>query len=416
MARNSKPSVQPELPPAPAVTAVPVPEMAKAVVFYQPLTTSGKWRVGQWELLQAEFPRITEELLPWFHAELVKHKRSWVLVRRLFGIGPVMVDTDDPDENRTWSRAELCDKLGIDARQMQAELEHVRSMVSLPAGETDRPVAGPKFENKAQPNLLIQETDDELLRRYGYVDRLFEVMIKRPTKDAEPRSAEENKAERDWFAARVRQFRKVLDAPLTGRLADQALRNELRIRRAEEELSLHTLGTKEYREFLQDKEKIEQSYRNQLAEIDKMAPWFNASEKQASVKETVSELIRAVQEYQGRGDTKLLDGIYTAYELQVCVRTSKQHPFPLYRPGLVAAINESRKFLWDPNGASQLRPLDLMRLDRGFQEAVVRLNEETIAHVPDLEREGPEGEFEDIPVKDEVGEQLDVRPARTVPE
>ncbi|MBM3831837.1 MAG: hypothetical protein FJ403_00880 [Verrucomicrobia bacterium] len=385
--------------PAPAES----PALA-AVVEYRPVNESGLWRVEQWELFAGEFSLVRKEDLPVFHEMLSRSPRAWMIVRRLFGFRPLRLPLNgNPDDYRTWSRFELCDNMGIAEKELAAELEALRTFWQqhLSPKQPDTPPPPPSAPNG---QMTLVETDDEVLKKYGFNSSVF---------DLPHRSPEDNKVEKQWFAIRVREWRKLFDQSMTARLATQALFNEMRLRR--EENALWDLDKQPVPESLEKRNlleknkaaienritELEQSYQEQLKNIEDIAPWFNATGKQISITGAIGELIKGVQEYKAKKDTRILDGVFTALELQVLMQQSRQVPEPMYRFGWVTYINSTKAFLWDQSFESASRPADLAKLDAGFKAGVQRFTEERGDVLPDLERDGPEGEYEELYSREE---------------
>ncbi|MBI4663597.1 MAG: hypothetical protein HY735_32755 [Verrucomicrobia bacterium] len=412
MRRKSKsPSpIQTELRP---VEPAPVePPALSAVVEYRPVNETGLWRVEQWELFAGEFSAVRKEDLSVFHEMLSHSPRARMIVRRLFGFRPLRLPLNgNQDDYRTWSRFELCDNLGITEKELAAELEAVRTFwqqhLSPKQPETPPPPAAPDGQ------MTLVETDDEVLKKYGFNPSVF---------DLPHRASEENKVEKQWFANRVREWKKLFDQSMTARLATQALFNEMRLRREENalwELDKQPVPESLEKRNLLEKNKaaienriteLEESYQEQLKNIEDIAPWFNATGKQISITGAIGELIKGVQEYRAKKDTRILDGVFTALELQVLLLQSQQVPEPMYRFGWVTYINSTKGFLWDQSFESAFRPADLAKLDAGFKAGVQRFSEERGDVLPDLERDGPDGEYKELYSPEEKKEAQGPKP------
>lgn len=409
MAKRKKGEDSPTLLTSAGPVQTPAPVTPPPVVEYQPAAAASPWRVERWEAFCAELDlELKPEQLPVVDAALRPHARSWLVARRLFGFIPVKLSLSaNPDDYRTVNPAELCDQLGITRPQLQEELKALAAVVRRALGVDG--AGGSGEESFVSPGTIegrseLLVDDDKILSQFGYPRRMFEVVVRNPVPGQEPivrRPAAENSEERGWFAGRVRQFEKLLLDPMVGRLADQLLRNELRLRRIENEMAILVVGSKEEKELTTSKDALEKIIERQLESLKEMAPWFNTTEKRVQARDAFSEIIRGMQEYRARGDTALIDGIYTAYELQVLMRTSVQKPMPDYRFGLNLLILESRQGLFDPEWRSRLRQRDLQKWDAGFQEGMKRYIEETGQPVPDLLNDGAEGEFENIFVPEE---------------
>lgn len=378
------------------------------------LTKGAVWRIENWELFQAEFPTVESARLAAFHAMVERNVRSWTIVRRLFGFTPLSVPLDgNPDDYRVWSRYELCQQLGIGEKELNAELEAVREawgrvLVQSPKSEVQGQRRDPRDAGATRdgvggaPGVLLEE-DDAVLKSVGVPTNIFE-LPNRPKED--------NQFEKAWFVQRVREYRKLFDKPMTARLALQALFNEMRLRR--EELVLWQLDLEEpendtkrvslQRTKDQIRERIkelEQAYQGLLERIEEHAPWFNATGRQINVTGAVGEMIKGIQEFKAAGENKILDGINTALEIQVLCRQDHLSLDPQYRAGWVTYVNSTRAFLMDPNFKPMFRESDIAKMDAGWKGAVRALAEEGSVPVPDLEKDGPEGEYEDLHLRPE---------------
>lgn len=352
------------------------------------------WRVSRWEVMTAELG-VTAEQLTDFHTWASKFPRAWTLVRRLFGVMPVSVPLGgDPDDYRVWSPNELASAFGLDGRAFQAELEAVRSGWAAVILRNTTPAPPATAPAKPQADLLV--TDEEFLREFGFPEALFETG-----------EIHERQADRAWFCLRARDWERLLRDRNASRLAVQVLIKDLRLRRAN--IQLCRLEAKALGEVDQERKRgtqvrdlnatirdLETSYQEQLQALQELAPWFNVTGRQVTVTGAIGELIAAVQEYEARGDSRLMDGIFTALEIQVLMRSSQQVPEPQYRAGWVTYVNESRQFLWDPNARSQFKQTDLARLDHAWKVAAQKFNEESGTPLPDLESDGPEGEYAEL--------------------
>jgi hypothetical protein len=112
----------------------------------------------------------------------------------------------------------------------------------------------------------------------------------------------------------------------------------------------------------------------------------------------LSDITRAVQEYCARNDTRLIDGIFTATEILVECRCSVQAPEPRYRAGLIVYLNAAKAGLWDRHWQPPFEFPALKRLDAAWKAAALAAGEES--KTPDLEQDGPAGEYDDLKLPD----------------
>lgn len=349
------------------------------------------WRLEKVESFCAEFElgevgldleRLTS-FLEALHFSLLRpeNERVWLIVRRLFGIMPVTLKLkDDVSQWERWDAVRLCGELGISADKFQEEMKALRAgmraLVGREEKESENPPPGVARGSSNAPVLV--ETPTELLTKYGYSASMFQAQVsyRREVEDGKfkwetrPREQVENDLEMQWFCGRVKEMEKLLARSNTVQLARGQLMHELRMRRAEVDLFKYTAGTEEYEKARKDYEAAEKSHQEVLSKIAEVAPWANQNAKEVGLAGCVSDIIKGMQDWHARADKKLVDGLFTAAEIQVQLRTSVQFPKPRYRAGWVMAIVEARKSLWDPAFKSQFKESDLKKMDRGFAGAI----------------------------------------------
>lgn len=374
-------------PPRPEVPTKPDEGLARIAEYKAPFDGE-TWRVSRMDLLRAEWPEIQD--LVELHTRISRDARRWMVVRRLFGVGPLIpAHASDPDDLRTWGREELGAALGITQAQLQAELDAVRGLMmgaaSAAAAPSTEPASPPPvFDASGAAQLPF--ADSTLLERYGFSPSKFDVI---------GRAHSENRLEQEWFCRRLEEWAKPLEDRMAGALARSALDNELHIRRAESEISRHPFGSKEYVAFLRIKGDLEQRYQEQLIKLNEVAPWMGAVSGKQGFVGAVSDLVKAHQEYYAEGTNALADGIFAATEIQVLMRRSLQVPEPQYRCGLVVHLNAAKAGLFDPQWRSKFKPAQLRKLDEAWRAASVAAGEAEV--LPDLESEDPvKGEYEGL--------------------
>lgn len=123
--------------------------------------------------------------------------------------------------------------------------------------------------------------------------------------------------------------------------------------------------------------------------------------------------------YKSDRNNELVDGLFTAMEIQILLRASQQDPNVRYRPELSIAWNEAKRCLWDAKFRSQFEDPKkpgtypyLGLLAAGFQGAVANFMEKTGLKLPDLESDGPDGEFPKL----FIPEHSDEPPADELPQ
>jgi len=360
-----------------------------ALVEYQPAGESGRWQVLAYPELAAEFSfgpgDAPARMMTRFHAAVFGSPR-WLVVRRLFGIGPTILPMlDDPREYRRWSRAELKAEMGLGADALRGELDAVRAVWRRAQGVAEQsagPGEGAKPAARLEQGDLPEDEDEGLLARFGFSERFFEVPR---------RGMSENLAERARFISRLREMRAMLEHPAAGPLARGVLVNELMAHRIEADLltTAHRKDRAELNEELQDTQKATQAL---LTDLDKIFPWKGLAANGRALKNCVAEFTQAFQDYHAKGDRGLIDGLRTAAEVEVELRQSQQAPEPRLRLDsslflLHAMFPEN---LWDPNYKPPFAKRTLKKWQQLGKAAIEAARQELSEPLMDLEAEHAE--------------------------
>lgn len=380
------------------------------------------WRCERLDLLRAEVPGLTVEQLPAFCAAVSRAERPWLVVRRLFGLRPLTpAATDQPEDLRVWGRAELEVTLGVTRKQLQAELDAARgAWQAAQTVATELAAATGAVAAKAQAakaaafsGELELEADEDRLRRileqYDFPHEWFEV---------EERSAEANRRERRWFCQRVQDFAKLLALPQVAESGRRLLLMELRLRRRDELLFAggeNLIGSKARKDFLSALAADDEEYRKTLEQVQAVAGWFFSINNALNAKGSVGELLRGLQEWYGQGKTDwlaayatmtdaviapgLVDGWFTAEELQTLNRPHVEVAEPQYRLSLALYAQMVKASVWDPKWESKFPPRLWACLDAGFREGFMAAWKKEGLELPNLLREGPDGEHLPLPAE-----------------
>lgn len=365
------PSVQPKEAPAAAVPAM---------VEYQ--VGGEAWLCQRLDQLHAEF-EVSAAELSLFHGVAAMKTRGWLAVRRLYGLWPMVPPAAyEVDDLRLWGRPELQEALGLTRAQLQAELDAVRG-AWMGARQVQAETAA---EDTPKPQGYYF-SDEAILRDHGLAQRF------------------ESQAEAAWFAQRVRDYEKILKEKFAAMLARNALMTELRIHRLDDLLNdpdRSRTGSGEWTKHLKLRNDLDKQYQDQIGQIKELCPWAGAVAGKHSFVGVLTDVTKGIQEYQARGDTRLVDGIFTATEVQVECRRSVQASIR-YRAGLVVFLNAAKAGLWDPNWTPPFEPRQLKQMDLAWTAAAIAAGDASGERVPDLERDGPEGEYAELTTTKSVG-------------
>jgi len=369
------------------------PELAAAIPnALQEYSVNGEaWRCHRFDLLALEFGLTSPKELELFHEIAIRRARGWMMVRRLFGLAPMVPPANaELDDLRLWERGELLSALGLTKGQLQEELDAVRGAFGR-HGDTETGRRGDGETGSLRPDApaprhadTFHFAQEDLLARHGFSMRFS------------------TREEGAWFAQRVKDYELILKEKFATVLARNALMTELRIRQLDDLLNDAEKckpGLTEWKNVLKLRSDLDRSYQDALTQLKVICPWAGAVAGKHSFQGVLSDVTQAIQEFAGKGDTRLVDGIFTMTEILVECRRSTQMPEPRYRAGLVVFLNAAKAGLWDPNwnpgraGQAYMTPGQLKKLDGAWKAALVAAGDEEGEAAPDLEVEGAAGEY-----------------------
>jgi hypothetical protein len=372
---------------------------------FRPVGQGEMWRVEKFAEIAAELglaeqhgqvlpPEVVRARWEEFARWCPQHPKMWLIVRRLYGVAPVIPAPDaNPNDLRLWTRAELEN----DGYAVAAELELMRALwFQHEQRERGEAPAAPASESPAAELAL----DDRVLDEFQFVERMFRISVWDPLANggegaALPRAEAENKSEREWFVRRVIEWRRMLKDPLGGSVARSALLNDLYLRRMEAEIA--TASPKQRPALYEQKAALAKEYGSAIERLQEMFPELAVAGRQTAVG-TYSALIMAHQDYYGQGDRRRVDGIHTATELEFLLRSSHQVE-ARYRFGLNLAIIDAINGIWDPEFRPRIKPSTQKRLTEIARAVIKDVRDHGGESVVDLEdgvMPGEGDEFEDF--------------------
>ncbi len=388
--------------------------------------SGGAWVCHRPEGLLADF-EVGEEQIKNFHAIVEAYERPWRFARLFYGIQPMIPPENYPLEFlEVFTAEQVAAHLGIKRSAVAEEIAAIqgiwRSVLSRKhdrAEEAARAEAGKRaaeaevFGDEDQGALPLGKTD--LLEKYGFGRLKFH-----------------STEEQSWFLSRVEDLRKALDDTMARDLARRVLQNDLMRRRYADLLTALTeemlLGGVD-RPLLRAFQELDDTYIKLLKELDEIAPWKGLVGGKVTLRGSLSDLIRAMQFARGRQDFRmtkalaevgeievvadrgveellgrrllspageLVDGVFTADEIEALMRTCVEAPSPQYEPGVVLMINEAKARLWDPDFRPAMSPEVLGRLRRAWMAAEAEARKESGAPEISLLGDGPEDEYPDL--------------------
>ena len=373
------------------------------------------WRCDRFDLLAVEVPDLRPADLPAFHAAVLPHPRSWDLARKLWGFRRVIPRAEEnPDDWRVRGREGLANELAITRRQLQAEIDGVRGLwlaVAKGRQELERAQAVAAEQARAAQREAFKEelplVSDEDAASRAIVAAGFDL----DWFDLAGRSEQANRGEKVWFARRLAELAKLFARAETREVTRRMLLQELKLRRKDDlAFSTHSpaMSPKDLQSFKTALLADEADYRDALDQINKIAPWAFNIGGAISAKGCFAEVIRGYQEWHGQGDPTwlaataeiadlkiapgLVDGLFDAEELQALLRPNAEVPEPQYRLSLSVYAQAVKANLWNPKWQPQFPEGLFAAMDEGYKAAFMALWKKLGLPIPNLLRDGPEGE------------------------
>jgi hypothetical protein len=376
--------------------------MGKPTQYFHP-TTGKRWHCLRADRVVEVLPEFTpEEHLKALHAALESTGGVvWSAARRWFEMQP-MVPPPDYDQVDLYSFAtadELETSLGLKRGGLRQELSAVMGIWTAAKPKEDERKRIEQAAQKAKEEtftgelpLQDPEEPDKVIAEAGF-GRVF-------TGDGVNKlSVEELAAEKKWMASRIHAWRRPLNDSQVASLARAILVKEVLMRRMEARL----LGTdmsiagKEATEFIRQLTSEQAAYAQLLNQLDELAPWMSAVSGRVTLQGVVADVIRIMQEYGVTRDKTVVDGFFTATEVQILMNGSKQLSDPQYRPDIVVMVAEAKRNLWNRDWSDSLTAGQYKRLRTAWaaaeRECRQNLTVEESDPVPDFMDEGPAGEF-----------------------
>lgn len=250
--------------------------------------------------------------------------------------------------------------------------------------------------------------EEDILTRLRFNRKMFTIKGRLPS---------DNENEEKWFRKRLEDWEKILSDPRAETLARQLLLKELDLERARTALNetapvVEGEVNKDFTTLRKLVSELEEEYRLQWDAVDKACPMASQIAAKARITSSLADFIRCYQDYINDGSNDLIDGIFTAHEIQVLMRQSTQCKIPQYRFGWCVAKNLAKVGLWyrdwrpeqtqenkdgyafvniKSTGFNYFKTLD-EEVKKAINETRVRLGIEFV----DLENDGPAGEYPDF--------------------
>lgn len=361
----------------------PNEEPKPAPIFIEYLAPNGeKWRAEQGGALLEMFNLSMENLAAW-HGAMAPEERVWRILRWRFGIAPLLAGAADADYLAPIPVEQIAAKLGVDLTAIGCELESAKAFWVRWQMANRRDDGGSRIEDGGAEGIQrATPTEREaLLKLHGFSDLRDE--------------------EEELYAfTRIGDLKHKLEDEEGRTIAQSCIRVELRIRRnnqimAKIERQAADPGTSpEQATSLRADIKGYHDMAGDLARqhLDLMKAMNATQEQNPSVQRKVAfvdclgQLTRAMQEYESRGDTTLIDGIFTAAEVKILTTPMSLRP-PQYRLDIVMIARHAMEHenLWNPEYEPVTAERGMYRRMRAALQAVLTAAENETGTMVEME-------------------------------
>lgn len=338
-----------------------------------------EWRVERGMDLLMDFeiiPAQVRNFIGMWHAAMAGQERIWLIMRRLYGIAP-MLGMSDPDDIRVWPIAELADSLGLKVPQIEAmagEAKLFWKRYRLSNRQDRKSVAmDPK-------RAMTAEEVDAILERYefstvaGEVERRYvakrcgdlEGYLEHETGRPMARSAIQQEVLIFYVMdARIAQHQ----ALVAQKLRDQAERGGTQTSVNED------LENERLIKLVEARSKANKAYEETMKALGATQAQAGSVAKKANFQLCVGAMIEGVQRYMADANNDIIDGFATEAEIVLTTREKDIRPGQ-YRPDVVMMWEEAMANIWDKDyEPTPIGRMDARALRRCFKKAIAEMRE-----------------------------------------
>lgn len=345
---------------SPTAVAEP-PDKSKLSFIEYDAPNGDKWRVERAADLINDFELDeSAEALPKWHKALCGQEPAWTILCRTYGNAP-LYGVEDPDELRAWTIAELAEKRGVEPREIDAHVQGARTywrqwrLREDASPDTLRPRSAPD-----------DETAETLLREHGFGEI-------------------ENKEERSYIATRIQELQPYLDSDNLRSAARSLVQQEVgmffildpTIRELRDEIhrkltakSSAEKENKQLLDLLKERRDAQEAHNSSLKMLGLTDGQGGGLRKKLAFNDCLSTCVSAFQKYYAEGERDIIDGVFTAAEVELLTTPTKIRPAQ-YRPDLIVSIAEAKEHLWEAEwSGTPLVRRACRKLKKGFAQGL----------------------------------------------
>ena len=346
-----------------------------------------RWRIEDAASLLELF-EIEAAVLPGWHARMAGQGRMWEVLTRYYGVFPVLaVDA------RVWDPEEICKHFGLAFVEVDRALDEAVAYWRM--GRVGRADPSSAAAASGADGLLVGQSMDEagepLPEKRGIHHAYLRVQAMDPAEIDEILTASgfgelTDSRERQLAAMRLMDYDYLLSEPESSALVVAVIRQELDLEyqnREIEALKKATAKVKkddlaahkaEIRDMMKLRDAAQSQYQNALKILGTTQAQRPSAQKKVEFQDTLAQLALAAQRYYADADNRLVDGIYTAAEIDFMLRPVEGRSSP-YDPAKVIDVWLANLELWESDFKGQrLQKGIVRRLRKAFAAAIEESN------------------------------------------
>lgn len=354
-----------------AVESVCPPDVVTCVEYSAP--NDEKWRIERGADLIVDFElsdsahleTVGEEIeksLTAFHRALSGQDPAWTMICRIYGVAP-LYGVEDFDEIRAWTIAELAEKRGIEPRDVMAQIEGAKvywRQWRLNEGKSTG------LANVRSPRAVPDdETAEQLLRENGFGEIA-------------------DQEEKGYVASRIQQLDLYLESDHLRSAARALIQQEVGIffvldptirdfrqslaKRADKKPT--EKESKQLLDMMRERRDAQTALDASMKVLGLADSQGNSLKKRLAFNDCVSTMLQAFQNYHSENDRHLIDGVFTAAEVELLTTPAELRPAQ-YRPDLIVSIYDASKHLWEKDWSPTPQSRRACRkLRKGFAQGI----------------------------------------------
>lgn len=309
--------------------------------------------------LPSDTAAIQADALQKFHGALCNQEPAWNVICRIYGNAP-LYGMSEPDEVRAWTLAELAEKRGVEPGEIDALIQGAKSYLKR------FQIEAKSTENIKVRPALDDETADRLLLENGF-------------------GLTASQEERKYTASRCMELQPWLEDDRLRAAARSLIQQEVTL------FFILDPGIREVRALIADKATKRQGAEKENSQLMSLLKERRDAQtaldggmkvlglsdaaggtlkKRMAFNDCLSILMEAVQRYYSDEDRDLIDGLFTAAEVEILTTPTELRPAQ-YRPDLVLSALEASKHLWEKDwSATKLSRRACRKLAAGFNQGL----------------------------------------------